>query len=68
MRVLLDECAPRKLRHDLPGHDVRTVAKMGWAGTRNGSLLRKAAGAFDIFLTVDQGIEFQQASGDSISR
>jgi len=41
---------------------------MGWAGTRNGSLLRKAAGAFDIFLTVDQGIEFQQASGDSISR
>lgn len=61
MRVLLDECVPKKLRRDLPGHDVRTVADMGWAGTRNGPLLRQAATAFDVFLTVDQGIEFQQS-------
>jgi hypothetical protein len=44
----------------LPGHEVRTVVEMGWAGTRNGELLRQAAAAFDAFLTVDQGIEFQQ--------
>lgn len=60
MRVLLDECVPRKLRRELPGHDVRTVAEMGWAGTRNGILLERAAAEFDVFLTVDQGIEFQQ--------
>lgn len=61
MRVLLDECVPKKLRRDLPGHEVRTVTEMGWAGTRNGLLLRQAAAEFDVFLTVDQGIEFQQS-------
>ncbi len=38
---------------------MRTVTEMGWAGTKNGPLLRQAAPAFDVFLTVDQGIEFQ---------
>jgi len=61
VRVLLDECVPKKLRRDLPGHEVRTVAEMGWAGTKNGPLLRQAATNFDVFLTVDQGIEFQQS-------
>lgn len=61
MRVLLDECVPRKLSRELPGHDVRTVAEMDWAGTRNGPLLRLAATGFDVFLTVDQGIEFEQS-------
>lgn len=60
MRVLLDECVPRSFRGELPGHEVRTVAELGWAGTRNGLLLRRAAAQFDVFLTVDQGIEFQQ--------
>lgn len=60
MRVLLDECVPRSLRRELPGHEIRTVAEMGWTGTRNGVLLRNAAVQFDAFLTVDQGIEFQQ--------
>jgi len=59
--VLLDECIPRKLRNELPGHEVRTVVEMGWAGTRNGDLLRRASADFDVFLTVDQGIEFQQS-------
>ena len=45
MRVLLDECVPRKLRSELPGHDA---------------LLRLAAAKFDNFLTVDQGIPYQQ--------
>ncbi|MDD5558717.1 DUF5615 family PIN-like protein [Candidatus Methylomirabilis sp.] len=60
MRVLLDECVPRKLRSELVGHDVKTVAEMGWSGTRNGALLSLAAGAFDVLLTVDQSIPHQQ--------
>lgn len=60
MRVLLDECVPRSLRRELPGHEVRTVVEMGWLGTRNGLRLRQAAAELDVFLTVDQGIELQQ--------
>jgi hypothetical protein len=60
VRVLLDECVPRKLRRELPGHDVKTVADMGWSGTKNSALLRLAAAGFDVLLTVDQGIPYQQ--------
>ncbi len=60
MKVLLDECLPRQLRHDLPDHDVTTVAAMGWAGTKNGALLRLAASDFDIFITIDRNIAYQQ--------
>ena len=60
MRVLLDECLPRPLKDTLPGHEVRTVPEMGWAGKSNGDLLRLAAPQFDAFLTVDRGIEYQQ--------
>ena len=59
MRLLLDECVPRALKRELTGHEVSTVQTMGWAGTRNGALLRAAAPDFDVLLTVDQGIEFQ---------
>lgn len=62
MRVLLDECVPRKLRRELPGHEVRTVTEAGWGGTKNGALLRRAAGEFDVFLTVDSNLEHQQNS------
>jgi len=58
--VLLDECVPRRLRRELPGHDVHTVIEMGWSGIKNGPLLRRAAQEFDVFLTVDQGVEYQQ--------
>lgn len=44
----------------LPGHDVRTVGEMGWAGRRNGDLLRAAEQQFDAFITVDRNIEYQQ--------
>jgi predicted nuclease of predicted toxin-antitoxin system len=60
MRVLLDECVPRKLRSELPGHDVETVAEMGWAGMKNGALLQRAASEFDVLLTMDQGVLYQQ--------
>lgn len=61
MRVLLDECLPRQLVRDLPGHDVTTVQREGWAGTKNGALLRLAAEAgFEAFVTGDRGVEYQQ--------
>ena len=55
MRVLLDECVPRALRNDLPGHEVKTVAELGWAGVKNGELLRRAAAEFDVLITVRNG-------------
>ena len=42
MRILLDECLPARLRRALPGHDVQTVQGRGWAGIKNGELLRRA--------------------------
>ncbi len=61
MRVLLDECVPRALRGDIPGHEVRTVAEAGWAGVKNGELLRLAASQFDLLITVDRNLEYQQS-------
>jgi Domain of unknown function (DUF5615) len=60
MRVLLDECVPRALRKELPGHEVKTVAEAGWAGVKNGELLQLAAGQFDVLLTIDRNLEYQQ--------
>ena len=61
MRLLLDECVPKRLRRELPGHEVVTVQEAGWAGVRNGALLRAADGRFGALLTVDQGVEHQQS-------
>jgi predicted nuclease of predicted toxin-antitoxin system len=60
MRVLLDECVPKKLKREIIGHDVKTVAEMKWAGTKNGALLHLASNEFDVLLTVDQGFSYQQ--------
>ena len=51
---------PRKLRHDLHGFDIRTVQQEGWAGLENGNLLRRASESFDVLLTADQRLRFQQ--------
>ena len=60
MRVLLDENLPRALAAELAGHRVSTVQSMGWSGTKNGELLRRAADRFDALLTLDQGFLHQQ--------
>ena len=60
MRVLLDESIPRQLAPRLLGHAVVTVARAGWDGLRNGELLRRAAGQFDVLVTGDQSLEYQQ--------
>ncbi len=61
MRILLDECVPRRLRRELSGHDVHTVPEMGWSGKKNGDLLQLMAGqGFEALLTVDRSIRYQQ--------
>ncbi|MGH7491940.1 MAG: DUF5615 family PIN-like protein [bacterium] len=61
MKVLLDECLPRRLRRELPGHEVTTVQEMGWAGIRNGALMSLIqADDFEIFVTIDGNLEYQQ--------
>ncbi|HUZ35701.1 MAG TPA: hypothetical protein VMV17_05180 [Streptosporangiaceae bacterium] len=57
---MLDEQLPRQLAPLLAGHEVSTVQQKGWAGCRNGELLRSAESAgFELFLTADRGLEFQ---------
>ena len=64
MRLLLDECVPRKFKDLLPGHDVRTAREMGWSALRNGELLQlMRRHGFDAFITVDQNLSFQQNIG-----
>lgn len=60
MRILLDEDIPRRLATLLVGHEVSTVQHRGWSGVKNGRLLGLAAAEFDVFLTMDSGLEFQQ--------
>ncbi len=60
MRVLLDECLPKKLKRELVGHTVITVPQQGWAGKKNGELLQLAESEFDVFLTIDRNLTAQQ--------
>jgi len=61
MRVLLDEQLPRHLAREIAGHDVSTVQQRGWAGFKNGELLRVAADAgFEVLVTADRNLQFQQ--------
>ena len=60
MRILLDESLPTELRDELPGHFVRSVQEMGWSALRNGELLREAVDQFDVFVTADQNLQYQQ--------
>lgn len=60
MRILLDESMPRRLALELAGHQVSTVAKCGWGGIKNGELLALASGSFDVFVTGDQNLQYQQ--------
>ncbi len=63
MRVFLDECIDWRLARDISGHDVRTARQMGWTSIKNGALLALAAQQFDVFLTVDRNLSFQQNLG-----
>ena len=60
MRILLDESLPTELRDELQQHAVRSVQEMGWSALKNGELLRRAVGQFEVFLTADQNLQYQQ--------
>src|SRR5258708_20143459 len=60
MKLLIDECLPRTLKRLLGDHECRTVQEMGWSGKKNGVLLSLAELEFDVLVTVDQGIEYEQ--------
>ena len=60
MKLLLDECVPQRLSDDFPDHDVYTAETAGLLGVKNGALLRAAAERFDVLITVDRRMPFQQ--------
>jgi hypothetical protein len=60
MRIILDECLPRRLLRDLPDHVVTTVPRQGWSGVTNGALLKRVEPEFDVFITMDSNIVHQQ--------
>jgi hypothetical protein len=60
VKVFLDECVDWRLARDIVGHDVKTARQMGWTTIKNGELLALAAGQFDVFVTVDRNLSFQQ--------
>lgn len=60
MKVLLDHCVPRPLRRHLPGHSVKTAYQMGWALVKNGDLIRAAEAEFDVMISSDQSLRYQQ--------
>ena len=63
MHILLDEKnLPRRLASRLDGHEVATVQRCGWSGVKNGKLLALAAAQFDVLLTMDSNLEYQQNS------
>jgi predicted nuclease of predicted toxin-antitoxin system len=60
MKILIDECVDWRLLRDLPSHDVKTVRQMGWTETVNGALLKLAEQDFDVLVTTDKNLSFQQ--------
>ena len=60
MNILLDACTPRPLRRFLSGHSVSTAQEMGWGALKNGDLLREAERQFDVFISTDQNLKYQQ--------
>lgn len=60
MKILLDECVPWPLHKILPGHVCLTAQQRGWGGITNGDLLRLAETDFELFITSDQNIRYQQ--------
>jgi len=60
VKILLDECVDRRLAKDIMEHEVKTVPQMGWATIKNGELLTLTEREFDVFVTVDRNLSFQQ--------
>jgi len=62
VKILIDESLPRYLKQVLHEHDTSTVQEMGWSGIKNGVLLARAEGQFDVFLTDDKNLRINRTS------
>ena len=60
MKILIDECVPHLVKRGLPNRVVKTVREMGWSGTQNGELLVLAEASFEVFVTSDKNLRYQQ--------
>jgi predicted nuclease of predicted toxin-antitoxin system len=60
VKILFDECMPQPLRRSLAEFEISTAQEMGWGRVKNGELLKRAEGVFDILLTADQELKYQQ--------
>jgi predicted nuclease of predicted toxin-antitoxin system len=60
LKILLDENLDWRLKRFLPSHQVDSVPLIGWAGTKNGELLKKASGIYDALITMDSSVPYQQ--------
>ncbi|MCC6330222.1 MAG: DUF5615 family PIN-like protein [Acidobacteria bacterium] len=60
MKLLLDECVTSYLKPEFVGHEVSTIDEAGLKGLKNGNLLKAASDKFDVLITVDQNLRFQQ--------
>jgi hypothetical protein len=60
VRILIDECVPRLVKRFLTEHDAQTVQELGYSSYQNGELLRFAEGKYDLFITADQNLRYQQ--------
>ena len=60
MKLLLDECVTRHLKREFASHEVHTVEDAGFKGLENGELLKAASGTYDVLITVDKNIPYQQ--------
>ena len=60
MKVFVDECIDWRLARDIVGHEVKTARQQGWSTIKNGELLALATQEFDVFITVDRNLSFQQ--------
>jgi predicted nuclease of predicted toxin-antitoxin system len=60
VKLLLDECVTRRLKREFANHEVHTVDEAGLKGLENGDLLKAAAGKYEVLVTVDRNLPYQQ--------
>jgi len=60
LRVLIDECLPRRLTKALTGHQAQTVQQAGWSQKTNGDLLHLMQSRFEVLITIDSNLIQQQ--------
>ena len=60
MKIIIDECVPHIVKKCLPHRQIKTVQEMGWAGVKNGELLKLVEERFEVFITSDKNLRYQQ--------